>query len=257
MKLLKAEMLKYKVEMSTYYADYIANLINTTIFFTGFFFLLKKDSSEITINKMIIGFIFWFFTNDVISQMGGSISEEKQLGTLDQIILKPVSLEKILFVRVLCWNLVSFFIVAILFSFLSILFKIKFVLSFTILIPFIITLVGLLGVGYILATLTLLYTKTASLSGIIQYILLFFTGAVIPLDNIPIVLKKISLVLPLTQGIKLSQKIIENQLSLNEIILSQNFLSLCLSSISFILIGLTLFKSQLRKAKLKGISNHY
>ncbi len=256
MKILKAEMLKYKVEMKTYYPDYIANLINTLIFFVGFFILLETNDKMI-ISKMVIGFMFWFFTNDVVSQMGASISEEKQIGTLEQIMLKPIKIERIIFFRTICWNLISLIIVSFLLFFLSTVLKIPLLFNVNILLPFLLTMLGLIGIGYLLATLTILYTKTASFGGIIQYLLLFFTGAVIPLESLPSFIRSFSSVIPLTQGIYLSQKIIEENLSIINVLIHKNFIYLLISSIFFFLFGLCTFKYQMKKAMYKGLNNQY
>lgn len=258
---LKAELNKYLLEIKNYYPDHIGNLVTTYIFFMGFFLMLKNNglkANEVNeVSKAFIGFIIWFFSISVIFEASATISEEKRIGTLEQILIKPAGIIKIILCRSICWTIVSFLEVFILFGFIFFTTNIHINFNINIFPIFIITLIGLHGFGFILAGLTILFTKTASFSSILQYFLLFFTGAIIPTDQLPIILKVISKTLPLTIGIEMSQSLINQNFTMFSLFYDQKFYGLILNSFIYFIIGLTLFKYTLAYSKKNGTMKRY
>ena len=72
--LFMAELRKYFIEVRTYYPDHLVNVIVLIIFFVGF---LKTNIGLGNFNTIYIGFVFWFFASNVISESANSISFEK------------------------------------------------------------------------------------------------------------------------------------------------------------------------------------
>jgi ABC-2 type transport system permease protein len=117
---------------------------------------------------------------------------------------------------------------------------------------FFITIAGLMGFALVLTALTLRYTKTASFESIISYILLFFTGSLISLDNMPRFVQWISQFFPLTKGIAMSRALIDGH-ALDY----GDWFILLLNSGVYLLLGGVLFFIILNASKTDGISNHY
>lgn len=254
-KIMKGEINKYILEMKNYYPDYIGNIFLTMLFFLIFFSkidIIENKEEGIT---LIVGFTFWFFSSNSISQMSMSISEEKQVGTFEQLLLKPISIEKILVIRTFCWNLVSLIIVTIIYILIFLIFNIKININFNIFLLiyiYIITIISFIGIGYFLASCTLIYTKTASFSSIIEYILLFISGAIIPLEELPLGLLFISKLIPISHTIKIITSIILNRdISFKYIVV---FTFLC---VLYYIIGLAIFKNSLKRASIKGINSKF
>ncbi|WP_164731072.1 ABC transporter permease [Anoxybacter fermentans] len=248
--IFKAELNKYWIEIKTYYPDHIVNIIVTYIFFTGFFLGFRNNS--MIDDSYYIGFLYWFFVSNVISEASVSISFEKQIGTLEQLILKPVSLEVICLVKTLVWLMITSIKAIILLLIIKLTLPINIVFDIKVVPILIITLTGLLGFSLLLAGLTLRFTKTASFESILSYILLFFTGAIVNIDNMPKLVRFISKTLPLTNGILISQRLINNE----SVSISQIF-SLCLNSLLYLVVGILLFKYINKKSKTEGIYNEY
>ncbi|MGL6115396.1 ABC transporter permease [Cetobacterium sp. SF1] len=254
-RIIKAEILKYMLEMKNYYPDYVGGFILTLLFFLIFFSKIDvtKDSNEILI--LVIGFTYWFFSSNSISQMSVSISEEKQVGTFEQLLLKPISIEKILMIRTFCWNFISLIIVMIVYCLSIFIFSIKINFNFNfflLLLIYFFTLISFIGIAYILASATLVYSKTASFSSIIQYILLFTSGAIIPLDSLPNWVAILAKLIPLSHSINLSVIVLMNkQLQIYYIIC---FIFLCLF---YFFIGLIIFKYSIKKAFVEGINSKF
>ena len=88
MKLFKAELWKYLHEVRTYYPDHIVSIVVTTIVF--YMFLLVQHQQ---MNQGYVGFVYWYLLSSVISEAAVSVSSEKQMGILDQLIIKPFPFE--------------------------------------------------------------------------------------------------------------------------------------------------------------------
>lgn len=246
----KAELIKYLSESKTYFPDHIVNIVVTYILFTGFFLGFK--SNNIITDSYYIGFIYWFFASNIISEASVSISFEKQVGTLEQLISKPISLGVLLISKTLAWLLIAILKSIILIFILILTLPIKISFSFLLIPVFIITVIGLLGISLLLAGLTIRYTKTASFESIISYILLFFTGSIINLDNIPHIFVILTKFLPLAPGINISKNIIDSMpISSSEIIL---FL---VNNFMYFFIGLYIFNKIYVHGKTNGILSEY
>lgn len=65
---------------------------------------------------------------------------------------------------------------------------------------------GIYGFDLLIAGLCLLFKQITQLSYVFSFILLFLSGSVIPFENLPEIVRKIGLMLPLTQGVLLGKK---------------------------------------------------
>lgn len=248
LRVFKAELFKYLSEMKAYYPDQIVSIIVTIIFFVGFFLGLSNETNG---EFLYIGFFYWFLSSTIISEGSISISDEKQTGTFEQLLLKPVSLFEILMVRTTIWLLFSIIKMLIIIPVISLFLDINIVLNLEMLLIFVITIIGLYGFGLFLSSLTLLYTKTASFESIISYIFLFFSGSIIALDKMPTIIKYIANILPLTSGINLSVESINGSIGLLD------YVVLGTTSITYLIVGLVVFVIAQKIGKSKGYSARY
>ena len=248
-RVFRVELQRYLREMKAYYPDHIVGMIVTLVFFYGFF---VGFSNNIGNEYMYLGFFYWFFASTVISEGSISISYEKQVGTFEQLYLKPTSLLLILTIRTIIWMLISLIKILLLFPIILLVLDINFGLSIYVLPVFIITMIGLYGFGVFLSSLTLLYTKTASFESIISYFFLFFTGAIIPLSQLPTAIGNLARYLPLTLGIEISKYTVEhNSLDPSDLV----FLSI--NSGIYLLLGILFYKFVINKGKKSGFSSKY
>ena len=97
MNLIKAEFRKTLTEAVSYYPDYIVGLI------TDFFILLIVINTEGNTTEKVFGYILWMLASGVISEASMCISTEKQLGTLQNIMIKPYSIAQIVTVKAVVW----------------------------------------------------------------------------------------------------------------------------------------------------------
>ena len=237
MKLFKAELWKYLHEVRTYYPDHIVSIVVTTIVF--YMFLLVQHQQ---ISQSYVGFVYWYLLSSVISEAAVSVSSEKQMGILDQLIIKPFPFELLI-------NLIKVAVVSLI---LSAILLIQISFSGWYIVIFLLTTVGVFGFTLVLVALTLKYTKTASFDSIISYALLFFTGAILPHEMMPEWAILIGRFLPISLGIEMTQSLIQGgRVTLIE------YLLLAGQSVFFLVIGYVLFKRIYQSSKKAGIDRSY
>ncbi len=255
LKVMRAEINKYIHEMMNYYPDYIGNIFLTLFFFFLFFSKINFDLNSEEGITLVVGFIFWFFLSNSISQMSISISQEKQVGTFEQLLLRPVSIEKILLIRTICWNLISLLIIAIIYCIFFIFFKINITLNINLLLlvyVYIMSLISFIGIAYFLASFTIIYTKTASFTSIIEYFLLFISGIIVPVDSFNNLFKYLSKITPLSYTVDIiTQIILKKKINLNHVI---NFSILCMT---YFFLGILFFKYFKKKSFIHGLNSKY
>ena len=162
MNLIKAEFRKTLTEAISYYPDYIVGLI------TDFFVLIIVINTEGNTTEKVFGYILWILASGVISEASMCISTEKQLGTLQNIMIKPYSIAQIVTVKTIVWfsiNVIKAIItmvVAMIFFGIDNLFRLEYLYIV------ILVCIGIMGLSYVLASVTLMFTKVASFVNIIS-----------------------------------------------------------------------------------------
>lgn len=242
-----AELRKYFLEVKCYYPDHIVNLVVLFIMFFGFFRLFT-NSDVIPDSAYYIGFVYWFYANGIIGESSVSISTEKQSGTFEQLLIKPSSLSSILFYRSACWLLFQSVEIAIVMAALHIFLSVPMSFSLFVIPVFIITMLGLIGISYLLSALTLIFTKTASFTTIFSYLLLFFSGVA----NGVGVRSAAYFIFPLSQGIDISRRLI---LKLEVTLLDMGLLAV--NSLVYLFLGMLVFHYVMKSGRNKGISMEY
>lgn len=123
-------------------------------------------------------------------------------------------------------------------------------MSFSLLVipVFVVTMLGLVGISYLLSALTLIFTKTASFTTIFSYLLLFFSGVANGVGQRGIAYY----FLPLSQGIDISRRII---LKLDVTLFYMGIL--VLNSFVYLLLGIVVFHYVMKRGRKKGISMQY
>ncbi len=204
LKLLRAELRKYLLEVKTYYPDQIVDMVVKYILFATFFYGFVYHARNST--AYCIAYMYWIIAACVISELSMSISSEKQIGTIEQLIIKPYPLWLILTVKTYIVLLVTTLKGVVLFGVIRITLPITLVFNINLLWILLVSVIGFTGIGLALSGLTMKFAKTASFESIISYALLFFSGTIIPFDKMPVTVQRILSVIPFTAGIDASQK---------------------------------------------------
>ena len=248
--LFKAEYKKNFLELKTYYPDQIVDIIIKYFIFVAFFIGFGKNS--INISDFYIGYLYWMISSYIISEASASISFEKQVGTIEQVFLKPTPILLILVVRTLVMFSISLLKFGVLFCIVSLTMHITFVLNVQIIFIFIISVIGFMGIGIALSGVTLMFAKTASFESIISYALLLISGTIISYSAMPEALFQVIRIIPVVMEIDISQKVLNTG-----VLGAADLLWVLLSNVLMFLVGCLVFKLFLRKVKRNGIINKY
>ncbi|SJZ60513.1 ABC-2 type transport system permease protein [Pilibacter termitis] len=244
----KGELRKYLFELKTYYPDQIVSVL-ITIFI---FIVMGMMNGNMNDSTFYVGFVYWFLLSSLIGEAAISTSSEKQMGILDQLMIQPVGLKKLIIIRSSVWGMVNFIKVILSLVILKIILGLPIGFHWGMIPLFLVVSFGILGFTLFLCALTLKYTKTASFESIISYSLMILSGAVFPLASLPKAIQLIGNYLPITQGIAMSKKLI-----LGETVSLQYFVPLAVVSIIYFFIGFLLFNFILEKSRVAGLDKHY
>lgn len=175
----------------TFYAIFLAMFLGITV-------VGDPATAEANLRFAIIGNAFWFLLLLGINSMGFEITTEATRGTLEQLAMSPVGMPTILLARMVA-TLAVYLVITSLMLVLTMVtagqwFVFDVPLLLTILVP---TLVGVLGIGYAVAGLAVLYKQIGSFLQILQFVFLgvaFVPLAVAPFLEIAPIVKGIDMV---------------------------------------------------------------
>jgi ABC-2 type transport system permease protein len=207
--------------------------------------------------SVMVGWVVWMVASSGMEKLPLIISGEAETGTLEQICLIPIPLAMILVVRSLAYLLgtgIKGFIAA-----LVLLFFIRSPLSSVpILIAlFFVSLIGVYGLGFLLAGLALVLKRVNALTNLIFSLMIFFTGAFVGLEKLSILFYVLRFIFPLTWGISLMRSILAGDVTWTSLLTSGELLALLLHSALYFALGLGIFAWGYRAARTKGTLAHY
>ncbi len=231
MNLFKCEFKKTLRETLVYYPDLIVSFIISVLLF---FLVINTGNDK---NIVLCSYVFWILADGVLSEASITISTEKQLGTLQNLLIKPYSIMHIIITKTIVWFLINFVKSVVFIAFLSLFYNLNILFRFETIFILIIVCFGILGLSLILSALTLVFTKAASFETVIGYLLLLFSGSIISIPHFLIYTN------PLSYGTYLISKLLLDKTAIH------NFFILCCISSLYFIAGLIVFKIIFNKSK--------
>ena len=175
MKLIKAEFKKSLIEAASYYPDYIVGLL------TDILLLVIVMNTEGEQEEKLFAYLLWVLVNGVLSEASLCISTEKQMGTLQNLMIKPYSIMQIISVKTLIWFMINSVKALVCIGIASLFIKLTFRFEHFYIV--ILVCFGCMGISYVLSALTLIFTKMASFVSIVGYLFLFLSGSILSLPE--------------------------------------------------------------------------
>lgn len=251
---LTANIRKTGIEMLRYLPNTLSLVITFyAIFLAGFFgirFIGDPESAASNIQFLIVGNAFWFLLILGISSMGWEITTEATRGTLEQLYMSPVPAWQILLSRMIGTIAINLFIV-IAMVFLSMLTAGQWLhLDLgSILVLIVPTLVSMIGLGYVVAGLSLLFKQIQSLLQILQFV--FLGMAFVPIAAIPLLEFA-----PVVKGIDMVRQVLVDGRALTDFG-ALDGVSLLLNAAVYFALGIAFFKLAERRAFDRGLLGQY
>lgn len=249
--MLKAELIRFWAELRFYRQLLIGNFLSAVLVVGGLFFMVSL-LGEVSISSLA-ALLFWMYASIPLSRISSDIYEESTSGAFEQMYLHARQPAFVLLLRMGLYTIQQTGLLLPVFFVLAAAFGISW--SALAAYPWLsligilaLTLVGLAGLGLIVGAVLLIYRDAISYSSAAEYVLLFVSGAVIPLAQLPGFIQAVAPWLPLSLGIEAVRRL-EVGGELSTIILL-----LGVQSLALLLGGLLVFRLSLRRALRHGFA---
>jgi len=149
----------------------------------------------------LIGFLVWNLCMSVLATAAESVTTEARQGTLESVLLAPVSPLAIFSLRLAAVFIREGVETAVLGLVLALILGLSFTLSAPALLVIWLTILSVAGVGLALGGLALVYKRIDSVVAVITLLAVLFTGALVPLNSLGSLFQVLKYTLPTTWGI--------------------------------------------------------
>jgi ABC-2 type transport system permease protein len=242
--------------------DYKFNLLTqllvlALIFIGATFFLGHGHFDQQQLPAQLLGFIVMFYARIAILETSRDMISEASAGTLEQMYMSPLPSELLLLGRVFALLISTTLMMVLTIGGLALLLNIHLPLNWAGLLILLITLAGLFGFTLALSGAALIFKQIDALADMIQNLLLFATGALVPISLFPNWLAVIAQTLPITQGIVVLRAVLLYSQSLSAVWANGSLLYLLIHSSLYLLGGWLIFKISERYARRRGSLGQY
>jgi len=263
---LYAEVLREFITLRRYFIEALSGLIMVYILFMGFFFAGQGFTGQVAsqaynstdLAHRTVGFILWLFALNSIGHFSSAIRDESQLGVMEQIALSPSGLIVDMWGRAIGRTIIDCIMIGLVLVTIIATTRISLSLPvFSVGVVFLLTLLGLYGLGFFFGGLALIYKRLGSVTIVVRFGFLILTGAITPIEKFPSWLQLISKTLPMTEGLKILRLLMVEKRPFSYILDSGDFLILIVNSTLYIAVGLISFMYLERIARHKGLLGVY
>jgi ABC-2 type transport system permease protein len=255
---LAGEIRKSLLVSWTYRMNSLATLLTMGLIFVAIGFMMTGgtlDAQELA--PTFLGFITWMYAMMAIGNVAYGVRGEMSAGTLEQMAMSPAPLGIVLLGRLIANLLVTTVQVALVSIGLRLLGGIGAPMNAAGVLVLLLTMLGILGFGFLIAGAVMVWKQVESLANLVQNVLLFLNGSLLPVDQFPSWLTALSYVFPSTQGIIVLRRVVLGGQSLASVWADRSLIWLIAHSVLFFLAGWLVFVFCERAAKRQGSLGQY
>lgn len=199
---------------------------------------------------IIVGWFLLTMVQGAYGSLPKAIKMESRRGTLEQLYVTPYGFGRLMLSRVVVQMLLSVFSGTLMLGLMLLTTRRTLAIDVITIVPIILfTLLSVVGLGLLLAGLTLVYKKVSSLIGIVRLLIMGLVGA-------PLVDLSFLRYLPVAQGSLLLQETMAGSTSIWQLPVS-DLAILCLTGLGYFLLGYAVFLYCLTVARRRGVMGHY
>lgn len=242
----------------TFKFNMVTEVVGLFMVFLGInFFIGSGTFNSEDLAFTLVGFCVWTYSISAISNMSYALREEQQQGTIEQMFMSSTPFAALLFGRTLS-NFVSTTAVILLGGgTITLAFGLDLGLNWR-LVPVVgLTMFGLYGLGFVVAGLTMLFKNILSFANLIQNVLLFLNGAIVPVTAFPGWMTTATRALPSTLSIEVARMVTLDDLTLAATWADGLLPLLVLHSLIWFVLGLSLYLMAERIARRKGLLGQF
>jgi len=251
---LAANIRKVGIELLRYLPNTLSTVVTFYAIFLMFFLGIRviggPEATGESAEYLIVSMVLWFLALMAMQGIGWEITNEATRGTLEQLYMSPVGPWRILLSRMVgsvVVNLVIMVIVLLLNMFTA---GVWLTFDLLTLAPlFILTIICMLGVGFMVAGLALVFKQIQAFLQIAQFI--FFALVAVPvglsvwLEALPVVRGSTMIRAAMTEGVRLGG------------FSGMDWLLLTANAVVYFALGIFLYKLAERRAMNRGLLGQY
>jgi len=212
--------------------------------------VVEASSMEQNVKVLILNYVFWFLILTVTQGLGWEISNEAGIGTLEQLYLSPYNLWFLLLTRMISTIFINICSITLLLFAAMFTSKQWLNLDLISIIPILtITLIGVLGVGYAVAGITIIFKQVGVMLQLFQFLIMGLTF-------IPLTLAPFLKFGPFMLGLQMIRDIAINNKSIDEFQMT-DIIFLILNACIYFIIGCIVFIKCEEIARRMGLFGHY
>lgn len=241
-----------------YRFNVLMQILTVALLYIGASFFIgngRFDSSQLA--ATLLGYIVWFYARIMIMSTGSELIGEAQAGTLEQMYMSPVPSWVLLIGRMTATLLTTTIMVILPSLGLALIFGIQYPLHWEGIPVLLLTLTGLFGFSLAISGAALVFKQIDVLADLTQNLMLFLTGALLPITLFPDWLTIFARTLPITQGIIVLREVMLKGASFGEEWLNGNLIWLIVHSTIYVLVGWFIFMVCESKARSDGLLGQY
>ncbi|AFK21092.1 hypothetical protein E6P09_18160 (plasmid) [Haloferax mediterranei ATCC 33500] len=249
----RASLVKSLTVMKRYHVNTLGRILTIYMFFAVMVFGGRAVAPNLindSLTGIVVGFFIWTIAVGSYSSVASDLSREAQWGTLELLSMSPVGLGSVMVIKSLVNMFISFvfgFVVLVLMLLTS---GAQISVDLVSVVPLaVLSVLPVLGIGFFMGGLALLYKRVSSIFNIMQFALLALI-ALSPEVN-PLVKY-----LPLTLGSNLITRVMEHGTSITALPVS-SLVTLCVVAGAYLAVGYLAFSYFQTKARQRGVLGHY
>ncbi|MGM8216344.1 ABC transporter permease [Bacillaceae bacterium W0354] len=252
--LVRANTRKEFIELKRYFPNTLSMIFTFYFIFLamllGIHAIGDPSQADMNIQYAIVSYVFWFLTLMALQDVGFVIMLEATRGTLEQLYMSPKGMWRILLSRFL-GNLFIYSIIITALLFLSMLTAGQWLnLKPTIVVPLLlITLVSIIGTGYMIAGLCVIFKQIQSFLQILQFILMGLTF--VPLSVAPVLAFG-----PFVKGVDMVRHVMIQNYGWSDFAWT-DYTILIANSLVYLIAGIIIYLKCEKIAMEKGLLNQY
>jgi ABC-2 type transport system permease protein len=246
-----------RIRWSYKFSIVVEAVMMVAIFLGITFFMTEGDIQSAKLAPALVGYIIWFYALLAIGKMSWGLREETQTGTLEQMYMSTMPMGLLLIGRTIATIIITTLEVAVAFVPLVLLLGIRLPWTWEIIPLGILTLAGLYGFGYIVGGATLIFKQVESLANLLQNVLLFLNGALLPVALLPPAVERFALLLPSTWGIIALRQAMFGGATLATLWQDGTLPHLIVNTLAYFVGGLVIYQLCENYARRRGLLGQY
>lgn len=242
-----------------YWLELVATWVGYLIVFVALFFGVQLITAGVGVSKWgqeaAIRYAIWVLCLTAITGLPQKIQEEAMTGVLEQRFLAPKGGISNLIMSHIAGLLLWSFGTTLVFLAMVFVAGAPVVFDWGILPVVLFILLGIEGVGFLLAGLALLFKRIGAATQLLQMALLGL--ALLPADRLPTTWQQVIQTLPLAAGLPLLNDLLLSRIDFETAVSRADFWTLLMSSVAYLVVGLAGLHWMLRRARQGGLLSQY